>query len=115
LPATSIGNNVVIAPFTEVKNSVISNDVSIGGGGIIEDSVIDSGDTIGAKFTACSGREEVAIDTEHHLVSFGAMLGEGCALGNNVVAQPGVIVGNNSQVRSLKLISGRLLDRSLVV
>jgi len=32
-----------------------------------------------------------------------------------VVAQPGVIVGNHSQVKALKLISGRLPDRSLVV
>ncbi len=42
------------------------------------------------------------------------MLGEGCRLGSSVVAQPGVIVGNYSQVPALKLISGRLPDRSLV-
>ncbi|MBU2536602.1 MAG: bifunctional sugar-1-phosphate nucleotidylyltransferase/acetyltransferase [Chloroflexota bacterium] len=114
-PATSIGNNVVMAPFTEVKNSVIGNDVNIGSGSIIHDSVIDNSCSIGGQFAACSGQEEVTIDKEHHLVSFGAMLGEGCTLGNSVVAQPGVIVGNYSQIRSLKLISGRLPDRSLVV
>jgi UDP-N-acetylglucosamine diphosphorylase/glucosamine-1-phosphate N-acetyltransferase len=114
-PATSIGNNVVIAPFTEVKNSVIGSDVSIGSGGIIHDSVIDNGCSINGQFAACSGQEEIAVNHEHHSVSFGAMLGEGCALGNNVVAQPGVIVGNYSQIKSLKLISGRLPDRSLVL
>ncbi|MBA7626090.1 Bifunctional protein GlmU [subsurface metagenome] len=114
-PATSIGNNVVMAPFTEVKNSVIGNDVSVGAGSIIHDSVIDNSCQIGGRFAACSGQEEIAVNQEHHLVSFGAMLGEGCTLGNSVVAQPGVIVGNYSQIRSLKLISGRLPDRSLVV
>jgi len=42
------------------------------------------------------------------------MLGESCNLGSNVVAQPGVIVGNHCQVQALKVLSGRLPDKSLV-
>lgn len=115
LPATSIGNNVVISPFTEIKNSVIGDDVTIGSGCTIHDSVIDNGCVLKGHFTACGGQNEVRINHEYHLVNVGAMLGESCTLGNNVVAQPGVIVGNYSQVQPLKLISGRLPDRSLVV
>jgi len=114
LPATSIGDNVVVSPFSEIKNSVIGNDVSIGSGCIIQDSVIDKGCVIKGHFTACSGEAEVKINDESHKVSIGAMLGEGCSLGNSVVAQPGVIVGNYSQVQALKLIGGRLPDKSLV-
>ena len=114
-PATSIGSNVVVAPFTQIKNSVIGSDVNIGPGSIVEDSVIDNSCDIKGQFSACCGKEEVAVNHQRHTVSFGAMLGEGCVLGNNVVAQPGVIVGNYSQIRSLKLISGMLPDRSLVV
>jgi glucose-1-phosphate thymidylyltransferase len=114
LPATSIGDNVVISPFSEIKNSVIGNDVSIGSGCIIQDSVIDKGCIINGQFTACSGQAEVKVDGEHHSVNIGAMLGGGCKIGSSVVAQPGVIVGNYSQVQSLKIISGRLPDRSLV-
>jgi carbonic anhydrase/acetyltransferase-like protein (isoleucine patch superfamily) len=54
------------------------------------------------------------VDHERHLVNMGAMLGEGCHLGSGVVAHPGAIVGNYAQVHSLKLLSGRLPDRSLV-
>jgi len=113
LPATSIGDNVVISPFSNVKNSVIGNDVHIGPGCIIQDSVIDSGCIIKGHFTAYSGEADVKVD-EQRLVNIGAMLGEGCSVGNNVVAQPGVIVGNHCQVLALKVLSGRLPDKSLV-
>ena len=113
LPATSIGDNVVISSFSNVKNSVIGNDVNIGPGCIIQNSVIDSGCIIKGHFTAYSGEADVKVD-EHRLVNIGAMLGEGCSLGNNVVAQPGVIVGNHCQVQALKVLSGRLPDKSLV-
>ena len=43
------------------------------------------------------------------------MLGGGCNLGNGVVAQPGVIIGNHSQIQAMKLISGKLPDKSFVV
>jgi glucose-1-phosphate thymidylyltransferase len=114
-PATSIGDNVVIAPFSEIKNSVIGNDVSIGSGCIIEDSVIDKGCVIKGHFTACSGETEIKINNEYYKVFIGAMLGEGCNLGNGVVAQPGVIVGNHSQIQALKVIGGRLPDKSLIL
>ena len=114
-PSTSIADNVVISPFTEINNSVIADDVNIGSGSIIQDSVIDKGCVIGGRFTACSGETEVKVNSEHHLVKVGAMLGEGCSLGDGVTAQPGVIVGNYSQIKALKLIGDRLPDRSLVV
>jgi UDP-N-acetylglucosamine diphosphorylase/glucosamine-1-phosphate N-acetyltransferase len=114
MPATSIGDNVVISSFTEVENSVIGNDVSIGPGSIIGDSVIGKGCVIKGRFTACGGQSEVRVDGESPLANVGAMLGEDCNVDTNVVAQPGVIVGNNSQIQMMKMISGRLPDRSLV-
>ncbi|HEY56109.1 MAG TPA: NTP transferase domain-containing protein [Dehalococcoidia bacterium] len=114
LPATSIGDNVVLAPLTEVENSVIGSDVTIGAGSIIQDSVIDQGSVIAGHFTAAAGEAEVRINDEHHSLKVGAMLGEGCNIGSGVVAQPGVILGSHSRVKALRLISGRLPDRSLV-
>ena len=115
LAATSIGDNVAISPFTEIRNSVIGDDVNIGPSCIIHDSVIDKGCVIKGHFTAYSSQTEVKINDEYYLANIGAMLGEGCSLGNNVVAQPGVIIGNYSQVQPLKLVSGRLPDKSLVL
>lgn len=114
MPATTVGNNVVISPFTTVRNAVIGADVNIGPGSIVQGSVIDDGCTITGHFTTCVGQSQIMVDGDCHAVNVGAMLGAGCSLGSGVVAQPGVILGNYSQVQSLKLISGRLPDRSLV-
>jgi UDP-N-acetylglucosamine diphosphorylase/glucosamine-1-phosphate N-acetyltransferase len=114
MPATSIGDNVVISPFTQITNSVIGNDVSIGAGCIISDTVIDRGCVIKGRFTAFSGPSEVRVNGECPPVNVGAILGEDCNLANDVVAQPGVIVGNYCQIQMLKLISGQLPDHSLV-
>lgn len=114
LPATSIGDNVAISSFTEIKNSVLGNDISIGAGSIIENSVISNGCVIKGHFSACSDYVEVKIKDEHHFLDVGTILGEGCRLGNGVVTQPGVIMGNHSQIQAFQLISGRLPDGSLV-
>ncbi len=115
LPSTSVGDNVVISPFTEVSNSVIGTDVHIGSGSCVQDSVIDRGCIIGSHFSACSSEAEVKVDGEYHVAKVGAMLGDGCRFDNCVTCQPGVLVGNYSQVKSLKLIGGRIPDRSMVV
>ena len=114
LPSTSIGNNVVVSPFSVLENSVIGDDVNIGPASVIQDSVIDQGCVIKGHFNACSGEAELKIGDECHTVNVGAMLGMDCRLGNSVVAQPGVIVGNYCQIQAMKLISGKLPDRSYV-
>ncbi len=113
--ATSIGDNTVIAPFCHIKNSIIGSDVTIGPGCIIEDSVIDKGTEIKGRFTAMRGVADIKVDDEHHEVDVGAMIGEDCNIEAGVVALPGVIVGNLCHIGPLKVISGHLPDKSLVV
>jgi glucose-1-phosphate thymidylyltransferase len=115
MPSTSIGDNVTISPFTQVKNSVIGSDVSIGPGSIIQDSVIDKDCVVEGHFAAMSGDAEIKIDEELCNVKAGTMMGEGCRLGSHIVAQPGVIIGNYAQIKSLNTISGQLPDKSLVI
>jgi glucose-1-phosphate thymidylyltransferase len=114
MPSTSIGDNVVISSFTQIKNSVIGNDVNMGPGCFISDSVIDKGCVIKGRFTALGGPSEVRVNSELPSINVGVIMGEDCKVESNVTAQPGVIVGNYCQIQILKLISGRLPDRSLV-
>jgi UDP-N-acetylglucosamine diphosphorylase/glucosamine-1-phosphate N-acetyltransferase len=114
MPATSIGDNVAISPFTEIKNTVIGNDVTIGPGGIISDSVIDQGCVIEGRFTAIGGQSEVRVNGENATINVGVIMGEECHIDSSVTSQPGVIVGNYCQVKMMKVLSGHLPDRSLV-
>jgi UDP-N-acetylglucosamine diphosphorylase/glucosamine-1-phosphate N-acetyltransferase len=114
MPSTSIGDNVVISSFTQIKNSVIGNDVNLGPGCFISDSVIDKGCVIKGRFTALGGPSEIRINDESPLINVGVIMGEDCRVESNVTAQPGAIVGNYCQVQIMKLVSGRLPDRSLV-
>lgn len=113
-PATNIGNNVRIEAFTLVRNSVIMDDVSIGAGCSIKDSIIDKGCSIGDRFSTQSGQGDVKINGEHRSVEAGAMLGECCVVGDNVVAKPCTILGNNVKVGDMKVVSGVIPDNSLV-
>jgi UDP-N-acetylglucosamine diphosphorylase/glucosamine-1-phosphate N-acetyltransferase len=114
MPSTSIGDNVSIAPFTTIRNSVIGDDVSIGPASIIEDSVIDKGCVIRGHFIASSGAATVQVDEEHHKVNVGSMIGTACSLGSNVVAEAGSILGNYCQVEPMKVVRGSFLDRSRI-
>lgn len=114
MPSTTIGDNVVISSFTQVKNSLIGNDVTLGPGCFISDSAIDKGCTVKGRFTALGGPSEVMVAGEAPAISVGVIMGEGCKVEANVTARPGTIIGNSCQIQISKLISGRLPDQSLV-
>jgi glucose-1-phosphate thymidylyltransferase len=114
MPSTSIGDNVVIASFTQIKNSVIGSDVGLGPGCFVSDSIIDRGCVIKGRFTALGGQSEVRINGESPSINVGVIMGEDCRVDGNVTAQPGAIIGNYCQIQMMKMISGRLPDRSLV-
>ncbi len=114
-PSTSIGNNVIISPFTEIKNSVIGNNVEIGSGSVIEDSIIDNGCIIKGRFIARSEKTSVNIDNEHLVVKIGAMIGESCTISDGVTIYPGVSVGTKSQIKEMKIIRESIPNGASVV
>lgn len=114
-PGVSIGDNVSIGPFCVINNSIIGDDVVIGPGAVIENSIIGPGCSIGAHFSACSGKAEININGEWLLQQAGAIIGDNCRLEASVIALPGVILGNESCVKAMRTITGRFGDRSQVV
>jgi len=48
-------------------------------------------------------------------VKVGAMVGEYCEIGSNVIATAGTIIGNHVAIKPMKELSGRIPDGSLVV
>jgi UDP-N-acetylglucosamine diphosphorylase/glucosamine-1-phosphate N-acetyltransferase len=114
MPSTTIGDNVTIASFTQLKNSVIGDDATLGPGCFISDSVIDKGCVIKGRFTALGGQSDLRIMGDCPAISVGIIMGEGCKIESSVTAQPGVVIGNHCQVQSMKMLGTHLPDNSLV-
>jgi UDP-3-O-[3-hydroxymyristoyl] glucosamine N-acyltransferase len=89
--------------------------VQIGPSSTIDDSVIDHGSRLKGHLIARSGEVEVKVEGEYHRVEVGAMLGEYCNMDGGVNINPGVLVGNHTQVKAMKLLERDIPDGSLVV
>jgi UDP-N-acetylglucosamine diphosphorylase/glucosamine-1-phosphate N-acetyltransferase len=114
-PSTSIGNDAAIGAFTEIRNSVLMDGVKIGSFSAIHDSIFDTGTYVEGGFIARSEEVNIEIGSEYHVVKIGAMVGEYCEIGSNVIAHPGAIIGNRSKIKSMKELSGKIPDGCWVV
>lgn len=104
-PSTSIGDNSVIHPFSEIRNSVIMNNVHIGSNSFITDTVVSKGTTIKHSFSSSSGKKLMKIEDEcKEIENIGALIGEDCTVNDNVVVDPGVIIGRKCNISSLSRI-----------
>ena len=116
LPSVSIGDNVTIQSSTEIRNSLIMNDVTVGPGALISHSVIGDGSRLGAHFVAAADRAQVILEKEIHTVpALGVILGEDTTVGNCVTVDPGIFIGSSCRIGSLRNISKNVPDNSSVV
>ena len=113
-PFTSIGDNVIISPFCQIKNSVIGNGVTIGSNCNIQDSVIAPGCTIGNGLITRSQEITVLTDKESYRAKLGALLGDRCDLEDNIVIHPGISLGVGTKVKAMKIITENIPEGSLV-
>ncbi len=114
-PASTLGDNVVVSPFTHIENAVIGNDVGIGPGCIIQDSVIGKGCSIDGRFTAIGSQVKHPVSNGTIPgIPLGVIMGEDCMVENSVSVQPGAVVGNGCQVRMTRTLTGNIPDKSLV-
>lgn len=115
-PATSIGNNTVIHSFSEIRNSVIMNDVHIGTGSFVENSIIGRGNVIKNNFSSISEDADVKIeDNLKRLDNIGIMLGDNCTIYSHVIVNPGVIIGCRCKISPLKHINKNIKSESNVM
>jgi len=115
-PSTSIGDNVSIGPFSEIKNSIIMNDIIIGSASIISNSVIGDGVRIGPNFVAAEGNADVVLESEFHKVeNIGVLIGDDSLLGSSIIAEPGTIIGASCKVSSGKRLNANIPSNGIVV
>ncbi|MDH7517875.1 MAG: sugar phosphate nucleotidyltransferase [Candidatus Thermoplasmatota archaeon] len=105
-PSTTIGNNSIIHPFSEIRNSVIMNDVHIGSNSFISHSIIARGTIIGNNFSGYAGKATIETEDEFKkLEVIGAMIAEDCNIGPHNVVEPGTIIGRKCETTPMKTIN----------
>jgi len=115
-PSTCIGDNVTIQSSTEIRESLLMNDVSIGPGCLLSHSVIGDGTRVGAHFVAGADKAQVILERElHEVPSLGVIMGEDTTIGSNVTVDPGIFIGSSCKIASLKNIHRNIPDNSSVV
>ncbi len=115
-PATTIGNNAVIQPYSQIRNSVIMDDVRIGSNSYMSNSIIGRGTILHNNFSADSGNATIEIETGlKKMNNIGAMIGEDCTIGSNVVIKPGSIIGRKCVIEPLKHIYKKIPSESNVM
>jgi UDP-N-acetylglucosamine diphosphorylase/glucosamine-1-phosphate N-acetyltransferase len=113
-PSTSIGNNVSISPFCQIKNCVIGNEVVIGSNCNIRDSIIAPGCVLGNGITI---RSEEITSIEGQATppaKLGALIGDFCELEDNISIHAGISIGSKARIKSMKVIYQDIPDGSLV-
>ncbi len=116
MPSTSLGENVRIGPLTSVSNSILMDDVALGPGSVVQDSVLGSGIVARAGLLAASGPGEVQIEGEWHTVrQIGALIGEDSDLGNGVGVACGTMVNERVRVSSGARLRGTIPAGAVVL
>jgi len=115
-PSTTIGNNSVVHPFCEIRNSVILDDSRVGSSSYISHSVVGRGNILGHNFSVTAGKTTIEIEQEFKkLESIGTMVGEDCTIGSNVVVEPGIIIGRRCKISPMKRIINHIPSESKVM
>jgi UDP-N-acetylglucosamine diphosphorylase/glucosamine-1-phosphate N-acetyltransferase len=115
-PTTSIGDNVTISPFTEVRNSLIMDNVSIGGHSYISHSIIDEGSTIQSHFVTAAEPKLLLIENELiQIDKIGSIVGESCEIGHRVVVDAGRTIGAYCRIEAGNRIIKDIPDSARVV
>lgn len=102
-PYSLIGNNCIVGHCSEVKSSILFDEVKIPHFNYVGDSVLGNNVHLGAGVILANCRLDYQkIDvivqgqrTPSHLSKFGAIIGDGSSLGCNCVVNPGVILARN--------------------
>ena len=114
-PNTSIGNNVVIDSFTQLRNCIVGDSVQIGSHSVLSDTIIAGGCTIGARFTAPSGKATMQVDGETVVVQIGSIVADNVEVGAGVSLRPGITIGQGASIRDMNQVREDVPEESLVV
>lgn len=117
LPSTSIGDNVSTDSSVEIQNSILMNDVRLGSGSYISNSIIGANNNIGPHFSTEVGRE-LMIEMKgmlHNAEILGTVIGDDNSIGNRVLIKAGKMVANNCTIEAGSTVHKDIPPGSIVI
>lgn len=115
-PSTSIGNNVSIGPFTEIRQSIVMNDVWIGSHCSISHSVIGEGCNMENNIMQIVKKSHVKINGGFIKVDHvGSFIGDDCTIGSSTTIASGKIIGKFCKIEPMKNICTNIDSSSHVM
>jgi glucose-1-phosphate thymidylyltransferase len=115
-PSTSIGDHSIIKAFSYIENSVLMEETRIGPQSTIYHSIISRGTSTGNHFSTFAGTAIIPTETHiHHLQHIGAMIGEDCTFHNAITIDPGIIIGGDCTIASMKHITKNISSKTNVM
>ena len=117
-----VGDNCVVGHTTELKHAILLNHAKAAHFAFVGDSVLGNDVNLGAGVKCANLRLDgtqviIKRDKERSptgLRKFGAIIGDGCQIGCNVVTNPGTLVGKNVRCCPTANIGGVIAAGSLV-
>ncbi len=115
-----VGKNSVVGNSTELKNSILFNNVQVPHYNYVGDSVLGHKAHMGAGSITSNVKSDKSIVKikgkdiiETNLKKVGAFLGDGVEVGCNSVLNPGTVVGKNTNIYPLSCVRGVIPENSI--
>ncbi len=116
-----VGKNCVVGNSTEMKNSIIFDNVQVPHFNYVGDSILGHRSHLGAGAVTSNVKSDKTLVTinldgekiETGLKKFGAMVGDFTEVGCNSVLCPGTVIGRNCTVYPLSRVRGFLKENSI--
>ena len=111
-PSTTIGDGVEIGTHCEIADTLIMDSVAIDSYTHLQACIIGEGSDLGAHVIALPGPDEATyLQSQHSVIDRGAMVGDGCHIGDRVVLQGGCVLWRNAIVGDGETVSGEFPAR----
>lgn len=107
---TSLGENSTVGPFSVIKGSLIMDDVVIGAHASIYQTIVAQGSSLGDHFSVEQGEYHIKLENLTSTKTLGAVVGADCEISHHVSLSPGVILGNECRVLSMRSLRDNLPD-----
>ena len=111
-PSTTIGDGVEIGTHCEIADTLIMDSTAIDSYTHLQACIIGEGSDLGAHVIALPGPDEATyLQSQHSVIDRGAMVGDGCRIGDRVVLQGGCVLWRNATVGDGETVSGEFPAR----